>query len=88
MGMKKISVPALLAALSIAAAATAPIAAAAATSDQSAQDPTSSATSGSSLPQPCLVLGGTQSLCQSPGNVQINDSPPQVDYFPYAGGAT
>jgi hypothetical protein len=33
-------------------------------------------------------LGGTQSECQAPGNVQINDAPPQVDFFPYAGGAT
>jgi hypothetical protein len=88
MGMKKISVPALLAALSVAAAVTAPIAAAAPTSDQSPQATTTSATSGSGVPQPCLSLGGTQSLCQSPGNVQINDSPPQVDYYPYAGGAT
>jgi len=88
MAMKKSSVPALLAVLCVAAAATAPIAAAAPTSDQSAQGTTTSAASGSGVPQPCLGLGGTQSLCQSPGNVQINDSPPQVDYFPYAGGAT
>jgi hypothetical protein len=27
-------------------------------------------------------LGGTQTQCQSPGNVQINDAPPQVNYFP------
>ncbi len=32
--------------------------------------------------------GGTQNECQSPGNAQIYDAPPQVDYFPYAGGAT
>jgi len=38
--------------------------------------------------QACSSLGSTQSLCESSGNVQINDSPPQVDYFPYAGGAT
>jgi hypothetical protein len=38
--------------------------------------------------QSCISLGGTQSKCQTPGNVQINDAPPQVDYFPYAGGAT
>jgi hypothetical protein len=36
----------------------------------------------------CIGLGTTQSQCQSLGNVQIYDSPPQVDYFPYAGGAT
>lgn len=38
--------------------------------------------------QSCVSLGGTQTECQSPGNAQIYDSPPQVDYFPYAGGAT
>jgi hypothetical protein len=38
--------------------------------------------------QSCVSLGGTQNQCQSPGNVQIYDAPPQVDYFPYAGGAT
>jgi hypothetical protein len=86
--MKNISFPALLAALSVAAVVAAPIAAAAPASDQSAQDATPSAASGSGVPQPCLGLGGTQSLCQSPGNVQINDAPPQVDYYPYAGGAT
>jgi hypothetical protein len=38
--------------------------------------------------QSCTNLGGTQSVCQAPGNVQVNDTPPQVDFFPYAGGAT
>ena len=32
--------------------------------------------------QNCTSLGGTQTQCQSPGNVQINDAPPQVNYFP------
>jgi hypothetical protein len=32
--------------------------------------------------------GGTQNQCQSPGNAQVYDAPPQVDFFPYAGGAT
>jgi hypothetical protein len=36
----------------------------------------------------CDSLGGTQTECQSPGNAQVYDAPPQVDYFPYAGGAT
>src|SRR4030081_3284038 len=26
-------------------------------------------------------------ICQSPGNVQINDSPPPVQFFPYGGDA-
>jgi hypothetical protein len=38
--------------------------------------------------QSCINMGGTQTECQSPGNAQLNDSPPQVDYFPYGGGAT
>ena len=88
MGMKKLCVPALLALASAAAITAAPLAAAAPASDSSAQQTTASADSGSGAPQSCLSLGGTQSQCESPGNVQINDSPPQVDYFPYAGGAT
>ncbi|KAA0080455.1 hypothetical protein CIW52_22740 [Mycolicibacterium sp. P9-64] len=32
--------------------------------------------------QSCTSLGGSQTQCQSPGNVQLNDSPPQVNYFP------
>lgn len=32
--------------------------------------------------QSCNNLGGTQTQCQSPGNVQIYDAPPQVNYFP------
>jgi hypothetical protein len=38
--------------------------------------------------QSCSSLGSNQTQCQSPGNAQVNDSPPQVDFFPYAGGAT
>jgi hypothetical protein len=36
----------------------------------------------------CNSLGGTQTECQAPGNAQVYDAPPQVDYFPYAGGGT
>ena len=42
----------------------------------------------SQVQQSCTNLGGTQTECQSPGNAQVYDAPPQVDYFPYAGGAT
>jgi hypothetical protein len=38
--------------------------------------------------QSCANLGGTQTACVSPGNAQVYDAPPQVDFFPYAGGAT
>ena len=65
----------LLAALAAAAIATAPVAAAAPSASAQAQ-------------QSCVTLGGTQSQCQSPGNAQVYDAPPQVDYFPYAGGGT
>jgi hypothetical protein len=61
-----------LAAVAAAAAviATAPVAAADSTAPQ----------------QSCTSLGGTQTQCQSPGNVQINDAPPQVNYFPLGDG--
>jgi hypothetical protein len=29
----------------------------------------------------------TGTVCQSPGNVQINDSPPAVQFYPYGGEA-
>jgi len=79
----------LLAAGTIAAAlAVAPIAAAAPMEGASSA---SAATDSSGPTQPhqsCMTLGGTQSQCQSPGNAQVYDAPPQVDYFPYAGGGT
>jgi hypothetical protein len=30
---------------------------------------------------------GTGTICQSPGNVQINDAPPPVQFYPYGGEA-
>lgn len=38
--------------------------------------------------QSCTNLGANNTMCQTPGNVQINDSPPPVQYapqFPYFG---
>ena len=85
----KLSYSALLLAGGAAAAiALAPIAAAAPASGQSDAGTTAPAAPASGAQQSCIGLGATQSQCQSPGNVQIYDSPPQVDYFPYAGGAT
>ncbi|MCX8563033.1 hypothetical protein OS122_19240 [Mycolicibacterium mucogenicum] len=55
----------------------APIAGVAAASPSQSQDQ-----------QTCTSLGGTQSLCQSAGDAEIYDAPPQVDFYPYAGGAT
>jgi hypothetical protein len=80
--------PLLAAGTIVAALAFAPIAAA--TTGQGAPDSgAATASSGSTQPvQSCVTLGGTQSQCQSPGNSQVYDAPPQVDFFPYAGGAT
>jgi hypothetical protein len=39
--------------------------------------------------QSCTYPSANSSLCQTPGNVQIVNSPPSVDYnpqFPYFGG--
>jgi hypothetical protein len=70
--------PLLAAGATAAAIVAAPIAAAAPTAPSSPVQ----------AQQSCTNLGGTQSECQTPGNVQLNDAPPQVDFFPYAGGAT
>ena len=67
--------------LTAAAVACAPTASAAAGGATASTDSTQTQ-------QSCTSLGGTQNQCQSPGNAQIYDAPPQVDYFPYAGGAT
>ena len=77
LGMNYIA-PLLAAGAAAVAIAAAPIAAAAPTAP------------GATAPaqQSCANLGGTQSECQTPGNVQLNDAPPQVDFFPYAGGGT
>jgi hypothetical protein len=71
----KFFTPMVAAGITAAAIAAAPIAAADSTSAQ----PTSAA---SAPQQTCTSLGGTQTQCQSPGNVQVNDAPPQVNYFP------
>jgi Spy/CpxP family protein refolding chaperone len=73
--------PLLAAGAAAVAIAAAPIAAAAPTAPTAPSDP-------GQAQQSCANLGGTQSECQTPGNVQLNDAPPQVDFFPYAGGAT
>jgi hypothetical protein len=76
----------LLAAGTVAAAVVvAPIAAAAPSQDATGAAGSSQSTQSQ---QSCVSLGGTQSQCLSPGNAQVYDSPPQVDYFPYAGGGT
>jgi hypothetical protein len=72
----------LLMAAGAAAAAiiTAPIAAAALATTAAGDVP--------SAQQSCNSLGGPQTECQAPGNAQVYDAPPQVDYFPDAAGGT
>ena len=36
--------------------------------------------------QSCGV-SGAGTVCQSPGNVQINDAPPAANFYPYGGDA-
>jgi hypothetical protein len=38
-------------------------------------------------PQQSCAASGTGTICQSPGNVQINDAPPPVQFYPYGGEA-
>ncbi|OBF28443.1 hypothetical protein A5724_29065 [Mycobacterium sp. ACS1612] len=34
------------------------------------------------LQKTCVAVGAS-STCQSPGNVEITDSPPAIDFYPY-----
>ena len=66
----------LLGAAAVAAAiSAAPIAAAAPGTQAPAQ------------PQQSCAGSGSGTVCQSPGNVQINDGPPPVQFYPYGGEA-
>jgi hypothetical protein len=38
-------------------------------------------------PQQSCTGSGSGTICQSPGNVQINDAPPPVQFYPYGGEA-
>jgi hypothetical protein len=67
----------LLASVVAAVIATAPTAAA----DTAPTRPTPVATAASAADPPpsiCVSLGGSKTRCQTPGNLQINDSPPPV----------
>ena len=66
----------------------APTAAAASAQGPASGNGTAAPNNSSQSARSCVSLDGTQSQCQSPGNAQIYDAPPQVDYLPYAGGAT
>jgi hypothetical protein len=37
--------------------------------------------------QQTCSASGPGTLCQSPGNAQINDAPPPVQFYPYGGEA-
>jgi hypothetical protein len=81
--------PLLASGLVAAAIVAAPVAAAAGSSPAgSGATPATDQSAAAGAQQSCSTLGTSQTECQSPGNAQIYDSPPQVDYFPYAGGAT
>jgi hypothetical protein len=41
----------------------------------------------SSGPQPSCYQSGQGTQCQTPGNVQFNDAPPPVQFYPYGGEA-
>ena len=74
-------VTSLLAAVAAAVIATAPTAAA----DAAPTQPTASATAPAPVDPTqsiCTSLGGSKTQCQTPGNVEINDSPPPVHYKP------
>lgn len=65
------------------------IGAAAVAAALSAAPAASAATAAQAAPTQQQSCGGTGAgtVCQSPGNVQINDAPPPVQYFPYGGEA-
>ena len=67
----------LLAAAAAAVIATAPTAAADTVSTQPTAIATTPAAVDSTSPF-CASLGGSATLCQTPGNAQINDAPPTV----------
>jgi hypothetical protein len=35
----------------------------------------------------CAAAGASSTVCQSPGDVEINDAPPPVAFYPYGGEA-
>ena len=38
-------------------------------------------------PQQSCAGSGPGTICQSPGNVQVNDAPPPAQFYPYGGEA-
>jgi hypothetical protein len=67
-----------------------PILAAAAVATAISAAPIASAAPGAqspATPQQSCTASGPGTICQSPGNAQINDAPPPVQFFPYGGEA-
>jgi hypothetical protein len=49
--------------------------------------PIAAASPGATPNQQTCAGSGSGTVCQSPGNVQINDAPPAVGFYPYGGDA-
>ncbi|MDR3664440.1 MAG: hypothetical protein P4L86_29330 [Mycobacterium sp.] len=49
--------------------------------------PIASASTTTPAPQQSCTSSGAGTICQSPGNVQVNDSRPPVQFYPYGGEA-
>ena len=49
--------------------------------------PLLAASAGPSTVQQSCGASGSGTVCQSPGNAEINDSPPPVGFYPYGGEA-
>jgi len=47
--------------------------------------PIASAAPGAVAPHQACAATGSATVCQRPGNVQINDAPPPVQFYPYGG---
>jgi hypothetical protein len=47
----------------------------------------SAATAPAVAPHQDCTPSGAGTICQSPGNAQLNDSPPPVQFYPYGGEA-
>jgi hypothetical protein len=47
--------------------------------------PTAVAADSTSAAQPTCYQSGPGTQCQTPGNVQFNDAPPPVQFYPYGG---
>ncbi len=68
----------------------APIFGAAAVAAAISASPIASAAPGAqaaTTPRQSCTGSGSGTICQSPGNAQINDAPPPVQFYPYGGEA-